>query len=94
VLADYPDQALIKNMAYNVAQNVEPAARHVGTVSVMGYVWGQPVEPLLALLQSEDRHGEDINGGGQGGFDLILLSDLYLIILRCTHFFLLYRFLI
>jgi EEF1A N-terminal glycine/lysine methyltransferase len=65
VLTDYPDQALIENMAYNVAQNMEPAARHV---SVMGYVWGQPVEPLLALL--------DADGGGRGGFDLILLSDL------------------
>jgi EEF1A N-terminal glycine/lysine methyltransferase len=65
VLTDYPDQALIENMAYNVAQNIEPASQHV---SVMGYVWGQPVEPLLAFL--------DADGGGRGGFDLILLSDL------------------
>ncbi|KAH9979473.1 hypothetical protein BGW80DRAFT_1435008 [Lactifluus volemus] len=43
VLTDYPDQALIENMAYNVAQNIEPALAH---------------------------------GGGRGGFDLILLSDL------------------
>lgn len=76
VLTDYPDQALIENMTYNVAQNIEPAARNYGAVSVMGYVWGQPVEPLLALLESEDRHGEDADGGGRGGFDLILLSDL------------------
>jgi EEF1A N-terminal glycine/lysine methyltransferase len=74
VLTDYPDQALVENMAYNVAQNVEPEARRdgTGTVSVMGYVWGQPVEPLLALL--EDGDGEGVGSGG--GFDLIILSDL------------------
>jgi EEF1A N-terminal glycine/lysine methyltransferase len=76
-MTDYPDQALVENMAYNVVQNIELAARREGVVSVMGYVWGQPVEPLLALLDDADAAAD--GGGGAmrgGGFDLIILSDL------------------
>ncbi|KAH9010147.1 nicotinamide N-methyltransferase [Lactarius hengduanensis] len=43
VLTDYPDRALVDNMAHNVAQN---GVAHV--VAVLGYVWGRPVEPLSA----------------------------------------------
>ncbi|KAF8262016.1 putative methyltransferase-domain-containing protein [Lactarius quietus] len=61
VLTDYPDQALVDNMAHNVAQNGVDAE-----VAVLGYVWGRPVEPLLAPLSSTTG----------AKFDLILLSDL------------------
>jgi EEF1A N-terminal glycine/lysine methyltransferase len=57
VLTDHPDQVVIENLAYNVTQNIGPAARYDGAVSVMGYAWGQPVDPPLALLESEDKHG-------------------------------------
>ena len=76
---DYPDRALVENMAYNVAQNVEPAAAQQqrwrdGAVGVMGYVWGHPVEPLLAMLEDADTEAE--RGAGGKAFDLIILSDL------------------
>ena len=77
---DYPDRALVENMAYNVAQNIEPATaqqrrwRCDGTVGVMGYVWGHPVEPLLAMLEGADTEVE--RGAGGKAFDLIILSDL------------------
>lgn len=45
VLTDYPDQALVDNMAYNVAQNGVEAH-----IAVRGYIWGRPVEPLLEPL--------------------------------------------
>jgi len=63
VLTDYPDRALVDNMAQNVAQNVvrDDGDAHV---AVLGYVWGRPVEPLLEPLESHAK------------FDLILLSDL------------------
>jgi nicotinamide N-methyltransferase len=79
-MTDYPDRALVENMAYNVAQNVEPAAaqqqrgRRDGAVGVMGYVWGHPVEPLLAMLEDADTEAE--RGAGGKAFDLIILSDL------------------
>ncbi|KAH9996385.1 hypothetical protein BJV74DRAFT_827878 [Russula compacta] len=80
VLTDYPDQALVDNMAYNVVQNVEPARR--GAVCVLGYVWGHPVEPLLLLLapRPDATTAYCAHAGADGcpstTFDLILLSDL------------------
>jgi nicotinamide N-methyltransferase len=62
VLTDYPDQALVGNMAYNVGQNGVEAQ-----VTVRGYIWGRPVQPLLEPL-SRTMTGAK--------FDLILLSDL------------------
>ena len=59
MLTDYPDRALVDNMAHNVAQN---GVQDV--VSVLGYVWGRPVEPLLSTSADAAK------------FDLILLSDL------------------
>ncbi|KAF8259576.1 hypothetical protein EI94DRAFT_1615368, partial [Lactarius quietus] len=47
VLTDCPDQALVNNMAHNVAQDGVDV-----DVVVLGYVWGHPVEPLLAPLSS------------------------------------------
>ncbi|EPQ53373.1 hypothetical protein GLOTRDRAFT_117322 [Gloeophyllum trabeum ATCC 11539] len=60
VLTDYPDKELLENLESNVKTNIPESA---GRVVVQGYIWGQPVEPLLA------------HAGG-AGFDLIILSDL------------------
>ncbi|KAJ7043501.1 nicotinamide N-methyltransferase [Mycena alexandri] len=61
VLTDYPDAALIANLEHNVEENVPAALRE--RVDVKGYIWGQPVQPLLDGLRSE-------------GFQLIIMSDL------------------
>jgi nicotinamide N-methyltransferase len=80
VLTDYPDQALVDNLAHNIVQNVEPARR--GAVSVLGYIWGHPVDPLLRALLPDPSHagaeaGDDSPDARSGpSFDLILLSDL------------------
>jgi hypothetical protein len=48
------------------------------TVCVLGYVWGSPVDPLLAALLPDTATHVDINpdAGPDMRFDLILLSDL------------------
>ncbi len=70
VLTDYPDRALVDNMAHNVAQNVVVHAD--ADVAVLGYVWGRPVEPLLEPLSASAT----AEAPGRAKFDLILLSDL------------------
>jgi nicotinamide N-methyltransferase len=78
VLTDYPDKALLDNLTYNVAQNLNvqpppgcPCPATATVCSVLGYVWGSPVDPLLdALLPVPDT------GPAGTSFDLILLSDL------------------
>ncbi|KAI0330069.1 hypothetical protein GY45DRAFT_1354153 [Cubamyces sp. BRFM 1775] len=65
VLTDYPDAALIDNIAYNVRQNI-PESEKKG-VHVQGYIWGHPVEPLLELLPGDSE---------EKAYDLIILSDL------------------
>ena len=76
VLTDYPDQILVDNLVFNVEQNVKPARR--ADVCVLGYVWGQPVDPLLGalsplpLLDTADATCSPASSS----FDLILLSDL------------------
>ena len=61
VLTDYPDQSLIDNLSYNVDRNVPESIR--SNVTVTGYVWGKPVEPLLEAVAPDK-------------FGLIILSDL------------------
>ncbi|PAV19105.1 nicotinamide N-methyltransferase [Pyrrhoderma noxium] len=61
VLTDYPDQSLIDNLSYNVGRNVPESIR--SNVTVTGYVWGKPVEPLLEAVAPDK-------------FRLIILSDL------------------
>lgn len=83
VLTDYPDRALLDNLAYNVDQNVLPPRREA--VHVLGYVWGSSVDPLLAtaLLQNTKTESADADADtapavcpDTSNFDLILLSDL------------------
>jgi len=66
VLTDYPDADLITNLEYNVVKNIPLSGRQ--HVSVQGYIWGRPVEPLLDALSACP--------GSSGGFDLIIMSDL------------------
>jgi nicotinamide N-methyltransferase len=78
VLTDYPDKALLDNLAYNVNQNVQPPRR--AAVHVLGYVWGSSVDPLLAALLQDTATESDADAAAAGpdtsNFDLILLSDL------------------
>ncbi|KAJ7224367.1 putative methyltransferase-domain-containing protein [Mycena pura] len=63
LLTDYPDGELVANLESNVGENIAPSHRR--RVSVLGYIWGRSVEPLIAVLPS-----------GAHGFHLIILSDL------------------
>jgi len=78
VLTDYPDEALLDNLSYNVEQNVQPPLR--AAVCVLGYVWGSFVDPLLGALLPETATEPDVDANADAGpatsFDLILLSDL------------------
>ena len=86
VLTDYPDKALLDNLAYNVAQNLDvwqlsasALAPADAVCGVVGYVWGNPVGSLLdALLPGPDTatQVDTEPGPGTTGFDLIILSDL------------------
>ncbi|KAH7886748.1 putative methyltransferase-domain-containing protein [Phlebopus sp. FC_14] len=66
VLTDYPDNALIENMNYNVERNVKSEEKH--NIVTQGYKWGQPVDAILGILPQ--------NREPWRGFDLIILSDL------------------
>ncbi|KAG5643666.1 hypothetical protein DXG03_000497 [Asterophora parasitica] len=64
LITDYPDDDLIKNIDFNVTQNIScPVIRE--NVSVQGYIWGRPIDALVNTLP--DTHLR---------FDLIILSDL------------------
>ncbi|KAN0078322.1 putative methyltransferase domain containing protein [Tylopilus felleus] len=66
VLTDYPDAALIENLAYNVQQNIPQEQRR--RVITQGYVWGKPVDTLITALPQDNETWRK--------FDLIILSDL------------------
>ncbi|KAJ7180547.1 hypothetical protein C8R46DRAFT_1069808 [Mycena filopes] len=51
LLTDYPDAELIANLEHNVEENTSASMRD--RVAVKGYIWGQPVQPLLDGLPSE-----------------------------------------
>ncbi|KAF8216371.1 putative methyltransferase-domain-containing protein [Mycena galopus ATCC 62051] len=61
LLTDYPDPELVANLDHNASTNLPGDHR----VSVRGYIWGHPVEPLLDVLPS-----------GSDRFDLVIMSDL------------------
>ncbi|ETW76291.1 hypothetical protein HETIRDRAFT_105796 [Heterobasidion irregulare TC 32-1] len=69
VLTDYPDTALIDNLAYNVERNTDSTAR--SKADVQGYIWGHAVAPLLSPLQDTSK-----TSASQQKFDLIIMSDL------------------
>ena len=62
VITDYPDPDLIKNLEHNIEHShVDKASNTVAK----GYLWGNPVEELIALLPR-----------GSAGFDLLILADV------------------
>ncbi|KAF5378190.1 hypothetical protein D9615_007502 [Tricholomella constricta] len=65
VITDYPDDDLVKNIELNVETNISILNRE--RVSIQGYIWGRPIDPLLNALPK--THPEP-------SFDLIILSDL------------------
>ncbi|KAG0234078.1 nicotinamide n-methyltransferase [Actinomortierella wolfii] len=67
VITDYPDESLIKNIEYNVQQNV-PRQLEEKIVVVEGYLWGKNTKPLLDHLNTTTANGDL--------FDTIILSDL------------------
>ncbi|KAF9220594.1 hypothetical protein BS17DRAFT_848375 [Gyrodon lividus] len=66
VLTDYPDAALVENLAYNAHKNI--SEEQSSKVTTQGYIWGQPVDSLIAALPPGREPWR--------GFDLIILSDL------------------
>ncbi|KAF9003041.1 hypothetical protein BDQ17DRAFT_1399955 [Cyathus striatus] len=62
VITDYPDADLVNNINFNIERNI-PSSRRAA-ISVLGYIWGRPVQPLLNALPLSRR------------FNLIILSDL------------------
>ncbi|KAG9312659.1 putative methyltransferase-domain-containing protein [Chiua virens] len=66
VLTDYPDTALVENLAYNVKQNT--CEEQENRVTTQGYLWGRSIDNLVASLPE--------NREPWRGFDLIILSDL------------------
>ncbi|KAJ6493670.1 nicotinamide N-methyltransferase [Mycena vitilis] len=63
LLTDYPDTQLVANLEQNVDENLPAPLRD--RASVTGYIWGNPVQPLLDAVPSP-----------ADGFHLIILSDL------------------
>ncbi len=66
-MTDYPDHDLIENIAWNASQ-LPAGAR--GRVSILGYLWGSDVTPLLQTLR------ESPTDSMAHFFDLIILADL------------------
>ncbi|CAG8475902.1 8714_t:CDS:2 [Ambispora gerdemannii] len=65
VITDYPDEQLLDNIKYNVA-NIFPNKKDRERIIIMGYIWGKDTTPLLNSLDPT----------GRTKFDTIILSDL------------------
>ncbi|KAJ3416861.1 nicotinamide n-methyltransferase [Chytridiales sp. JEL 0842] len=64
VITDWPEPQLMNRIKKNLEINT-PAQYADGKVAVVGYQWGQEIEPVLAELPDTTRK-----------FDLVLLADL------------------
>ncbi|EKM56865.1 uncharacterized protein PHACADRAFT_93033 [Phanerochaete carnosa HHB-10118-sp] len=64
ILTDYPDEPLLDNLKHNVKRNIPETNNNV---EVMGYTWGQSLEPIFEAQQRMTN---------VRGFDLIIMSDL------------------
>ncbi|KAJ5884780.1 RNA polymerase II Elongator complex associated protein Kti12 [Penicillium taxi] len=71
VMTDYHDPDLVSNMQYNadLAADMIPASPAHQRLSVEGYKWGNPVEPLLAHIPPAEE-------GKPSGFDLLIMADV------------------
>ncbi|BGO92879.1 hypothetical protein NBRC10512_008001 [Rhodotorula toruloides] len=68
VISDFPDPALVKNIAQNVETNVSSlGSTSVAETCAKGFTWGSPADSLLEVLGDPSSSRK---------FDLILLSDL------------------
>ncbi|VVT58859.1 uncharacterized protein SAPINGB_P006420 [Magnusiomyces paraingens] len=82
VVTDYPDPELIENIQYNT-QNAGLSDKDVSKLKVKGYIWGNDVNDLLALINDEEsipkEEKEDENTRtytDDEKFDFLILSDL------------------
>jgi EEF1A N-terminal glycine/lysine methyltransferase len=64
VVTDYPDTDLIANLQHNVDNCDLIQGRK--NIRVVGYLWGNPVGPLL----------DHIDQGSTPGFDVLVLADI------------------
>lgn len=64
VMTDYPDSELVENMTVNI--NSMPKAISRADITAQGYLWGDPVQSLLARLPDDQPMG----------FDTLILGDL------------------
>jgi nicotinamide N-methyltransferase len=74
VASDYAsstDQVLVEAMQINIDKLVEQESVAKGVLSAVGYVWGQPIEKLLAPLGEEE-----VEGKRRRKFDVIVCADL------------------
>lgn len=72
VCSDYAtstDRVLVKAMQTNIDRLVAQVSLPHDVLRAVGYVWGQPIDSLLAPLQEE-------KGGGGSKFQVILCADL------------------
>lgn len=65
VATDFPDDEMLRNTEANLRANLPPQA--AARCRTVGHAWGRDCEPVLAALREL---------GGNGGFDLVILSDL------------------
>ncbi|GAA5864540.1 hypothetical protein JCM3774_005159 [Rhodotorula dairenensis] len=80
VISDFPDPALVNNIAKNIELNVASLkSDEVAATVAKGFTWGTPPDPLLEAL-SPSGSGSESEGQPPPPpprrFDLILLSDL------------------
>ncbi|GAA6011503.1 hypothetical protein JCM8202_004051 [Rhodotorula sphaerocarpa] len=73
VISDFPDAALVNNIAKNIEMNIPPIDEIAHAVA-KGFTWGSPPDPLLEALQSPST--SSATESDLRKFDLILLSDL------------------
>ncbi|KAI9019103.1 hypothetical protein DFJ74DRAFT_676030 [Hyaloraphidium curvatum] len=68
-VTDYPEKALLDNIAFNVDTNF-PGYREDGRAVVEGFLWGSDPLPLLDLLPPP------ASPSSPRGYDLLILTDL------------------
>ncbi|GAA5956059.1 hypothetical protein JCM8115_004402 [Rhodotorula mucilaginosa] len=75
VISDFPDPALVNNIAKNIDLNIASLdSDEVATAVAKGFTWGTPPDTLLEVVNKSSGDGDgDVQ---ERKFDLILLSDL------------------
>ncbi|KAM0793297.1 hypothetical protein ACM66B_000757 [Microbotryomycetes sp. NB124-2] len=68
VITDFPDPALVNNIAKNIELNVQASMYKPKQAVAMGFTWGSPPTALFEAIRDKPNSTRK--------FDLILLSDL------------------